>query len=186
MNLVWVLNELATRTNILAQTMLQLDERRRNQVHLALEQAIIEEKHHHDLAEVMATIDELAVSERVKDHMRQVYQLLAQAEASVHGYSVEETHFHEVGNAGSIRNVLGVCVAVEAFAPERIVATHVQTGEGTVICAHGELDIPAPATRALLQTGIPTCEYTFPGERCTPTSAALIAHFVDEFQERIF
>lgn len=181
MNLVWVLNEVATRTNILSQTMLQLDEKRRGQVYLALEQASIEEKHHHDLSEVLATIDSLVVSERVKEHMRQVYQILAQAEAQVHGCSIDETHFHEVGNAEAIRNVLAVCVAVEAFAPAHIIATPVQTGEGTVICAHGELAIPAPATAAILDSGIPLCDFTFPGERCTPTSAALIAHFVDEY-----
>ena len=183
MDLIWVLSEVATRKNILNQTMLQLDEKRRGQVHLVLKQAVLADKQYHDLAEVIESIDGLAVSERIKNHMRQIYQILAQAEAQVHGCAVDKTHFHEVGNAEAIRNVLAVCAAVEAFAPAKIIATPVQTGEGTVVCAHGELPIPAPATAAILETGIPTCEFMLPGERCTPTSAALIAYFVNEYKE---
>ena len=77
--------------------------------------------------------------------------------------------------------VCAVCLAVEALAPERIAATPVQVGSGTVTCAHGELHIPAPATAAILDSGIPVCAERLDGERCTPTSAALIKHFVDEF-----
>ena len=64
---------------------------------------------------------------------------------------------------------------------DRIAATPVQVGSGTVTCAHGELPIPAPATAAILDSGIPVCAERLDGERCTPTSAALIKHFVDEF-----
>ena len=113
--------------------------------------------------------------------MRAVYRILAEAEASVHGCAVDETHFHEVGNGEAVRNVCAVCLAVEALAPERIAATPVQVGSGTVTCAHGELHIPAPATAAILAAGIPVCTERLDGERCTPTSAALIKHFVDEF-----
>ena len=137
--------------------------------------------HHHDLGEVNATIDALDASERAKDDMRAVYRILAEAEATAHGCAVEETHFHEVGNGEALRNVLAICLAVEALAPDRIAATPVQVGSGTVTCAHGELPIPAPATAAILDSGIPVCAERLDGERCTPTSAALIKHFVDEF-----
>ena len=61
-------------------------------------------------------------------------------------------------------------------------ATRVQTGEGTVVCAHGELPIPAPATKAILDQGIPTSAEFGEGELCTPTSAAVIKHFVERFE----
>ena len=101
--------------------------------------------------------------------------------ALVHGCTVEETHFHEVGNGEALRNVLAICLAVEALDPDEIAATRVQTGSGTVRCAHGELPIPAPATAAIIARGIPTCERKLEGERCTPTSAAVILHFVQRY-----
>ena len=94
---------------------------------------------------------------------------------------MEETHFHEVGNGEALRNVLAICLAVEALDPDEITATRVQTGSGTVRCAHGELPIPAPATAAIIARGIPTCERKLEGERCTPTSAAVILHFVQRY-----
>lgn len=171
----------ATRRSILADLRGRLDAGAQAALDAAVEAAGVPERHHHDLGEVLATIDALAVSDRVKDDMRAIYRILAEAEATAHGCAVEETHFHEVGNGEAVRNVVAVCLAVEALAPERITATPVQTGSGTVVCAHGELPIPAPATAAILATGIPTCEDLLEGERCTPTSAALIKHFVDEF-----
>ena len=176
--LVWNLEENATRLHLLAEALLQLPEERRAQVLEAAETAGVPDGHHHDLGEVNATIDALDASERAKDDMRAVYCILAEAEATAHGCTVEETHFHEVGNGEALRNVLAICLAVEALDPDEIAATRVQTGSGTVRCAHGELPIPAPATAAIIARGIPTCERKLEGERCTPTSAAVILHFV--------
>ena len=164
--LVWNLEENATRRHLLAEALLQLPEERRAQVLEAAE---------------AATIDALDASERAKDDMRAVYRILAEAEATAHGCAVEETHFHEVGNGEALRNVLAICLAVEALDPDEITATRVQTGSGTVRCAHGELPIPAPATAAIIARGIPTCERKLEGERCTPTSAAVILHFVQRY-----
>lgn len=179
--LVWNLEENATRRHLLAEVLLQLPEEQRALVQEAAAKAGVPDGHHHDLAAVNATIEGLDVSERVKDDMRAIYRILAEAEATAHGCSVEETHFHEVGNAEALRNVCAICLAVEAFDPDEIIATRVQTGEGTVHCAHGELSIPAPATAAIISRGIPTCNKKLPGERCTPTSAAVILYFVHRF-----
>ena len=179
--LVWNLEENATRRHLLAEALLQLPEERRAQVLEAAEAAGLHDGHHRDLGEVNATIDALDASERAKDDMRAVYRILAEAEATAHGCAVEETHFHEVGNGEALRNVLAICLAVEALDPDEITATRVQTGSGTVRCAHGELPIPAPATAAIIARGIPTCERKLDGERFTPTSAALILHFVQRY-----
>lgn len=177
----WDLTEDATRATLLEQARAALAPEERERVDAACDAAGVPDKHHHNLAEVLATIDGLAASDRVKDDMRSVYRILAEAEAAAHGCAVEETHFHEVGNGAGIANALRLCLAVEAVDPGEIVSTRVQTGAGTVTCAHGELPIPAPATAAILARGIPVCADALPGERCTPTSAALILHFVDRF-----
>ena len=140
-------------------------------------------RHHHDIGEVNASIDALDAPESVKADMRSVYDILAHAEAHVHGCELEHTHFHEVGEGARLQNTLAICLAIAALQPEAITATPVQTGSGTIECAHGLMDIPAPATAAILAQGIPTCANLFEGELCTPTSAAMIAHFVQGFTE---
>lgn len=179
--LVWNLDENATRRHLLAETLLQLPNERRERVRREADVVGIPEAHHHDLGEVNATIEALDASDRVKADMREIYRILAEAEATAHGCAVEETHFHEVGNGEALRNVVAICLAVEAFDPDEIVATKVQTGRGTVLCAHGELQIPAPATAAIIARGIPICQRKLEGERCTPTSAAVILHFVGRY-----
>ena len=138
--------------------------------------------HHHGIVEVRETIAKIAVSQSAKDHLSAVYEILAEAEAQVHGCPVDETHFHEVGNGEAILNALVICLAFTQLHPELVTATPVQTGSGQIECAHGLMDIPAPATAAILATGIPTCEEKLSGELCTPTSAAIIKHFVNEFR----
>lgn len=174
--------ETATRAHILNTLLEAMDSSERQRFEDVMSCATVPEKHHHTVGEVFETIDALSVPDQVKADMRAVYNLLAQAEAQVHGSSVERTHFHEVGNAQGIRNALNICVAFYVLAPCEVLATEVQPGEGEVECAHGVLSIPAPATAALLRS-IPLTQTRLPGERCTPTSAALIKHFVTSFEE---
>lgn len=171
----------ATRGYIYADLLDQLSEAERIQVRNRLEDMNIPHEHHHDLAAVEQRIDSLEASDRVKDDARSIYRILAEAEAQVHGCTLEQTHFHEVGKGEAIENVIGICLAIEALDPLLIQSSVVQTGRGKVECAHGILDIPAPATAAILSKGIPTCKDKLDGELCTPTSAAIIYHFVDEF-----
>ncbi|MDO4399435.1 MAG: DUF111 family protein [Coriobacteriia bacterium] len=176
------LHEDATRQGIRDQLYAQLTADAIAAIDASVASLAASDGHCHDVGEVYALIDEQPVSNRVKDDARAVYGILAQAEAQVHGCAVEHTHFHEVGNHEAVANVLSVCLAIEKLDPARIVATRVQTGHGKVQCAHGLLDIPAPATAAIIARGLPVCEDTREGEWCTPTSAALILHFVDSFE----
>lgn len=135
------------------------------------------------LADVNRAIDISVASSYAREQTRAVYQILAEAEGKVHGCAPEEAHFHEVGQGVTLRELLAIASAVEAASPERIVATPVQVGSGTVETEHGTLDVPAPATAAILEAySIPIAEPRLEGELCTPTSAALIAHFVTEFE----
>ena len=142
----------------------------------------VPDEHHHHLSDILSTIDNLAgVPDTVRNDMRAIYTVLAEAEAHVHGSEVDHTHFHEVGEGSHIQSVLEICLAIRSMGPDRITSTAVQVGSGQIQCAHGLTDVPAPATAAILARGIPIFEPRLDGERCTPTSAALIFHFVDEF-----
>lgn len=135
---------------------------------------------HRSLAEVCALIDGLALPGKVRDDARAVYTLIAQAEGRVHGREPGEVHFHELGALDAVADVTGVCLLMYELGVERVVASPLRLGYGTVKCAHGELPVPAPAT-ALLLEGVPAYAGDIEGELCTPTGAALVKYFADEF-----
>ena len=136
--------------------------------------------HHTDLNELTHRISHLNVSEAVRSDILAVYQSIADAESRVHGVSVEQIHFHEVGSLDALADVTGVCLLMELLAPEQVLASPVHVGSGQVRCAHGILPVPAPAT-ALLLEGIPIYGGSIRGELCTPTGAALLRRFVTRF-----
>lgn len=138
--------------------------------------------HHHGGAvrDIAALIDVLALPEPVKTDAKAVYALLAQAESRVHGCTVENIHFHELGTLDAVTDIVTCCLLLHELAPKRITASPVCTGFGTVRCAHGVLPVPAPSTAALLE-GIPVCAGEIEAELCTPTGAALLKHFVQDF-----
>lgn len=125
--------------------------------------------------------DHLTVNSRVKEHVRAVYQIIAEAESSVHGVPVEEIHFHEVGTMDAVADITVVSYLLDKLGECEITASPVHVGRGTVKCAHGILPVPAPAAALILQ-GIPTySRQEVEGELCTPTGAALLKHFVSSF-----
>lgn len=136
--------------------------------------------HHSQLSDMEKTIGDLDVSENVKNDAISIYNLIAEAESSVHGEPVRLVHFHEVGALDALTDIVGACMLMEILAPERVIASPVRTGYGSIRCSHGILPIPAPATERLLR-GIPAYAGEFEGEFCTPTGAAILKHFVDEF-----
>ena len=132
------------------------------------------------MRDITQVIDGLQASDFVKDNAKAVYQLIAKAESQVHGRTVEQIHFHEVGTLDAVADVAGFCLLVEMLGPEKIAASPVHVGSGHVHCAHGILPVPAPATALLLQ-GIPIYSGSVRGELCTPTGAALLKHFASVF-----
>ena len=136
--------------------------------------------HHSSLRDIHAIIDSLDLPEGVKADARAVYMKIAEAESKVHGHPVEQIHFHEVGAMDAVADVVGVCVLMHEIAPERVVVSPVHVGCGQVRCAHGVLPVPTPAT-ALLLHGVPVYGGAIQGELCTPTGAALLAHFAGDF-----
>lgn len=135
---------------------------------------------HSTLASIDHMISHLNLSQWAAEQARQVYRLIAGAESKVHGVSVEQIHFHEVGSMDALADVAAVCYLMEKLSPDRVEASPVHVGSGRVSCAHGILPVPAPATAELLK-GIPIYGGSITGELCTPTGAALLRQFVASF-----
>jgi len=138
--------------------------------------------HHSSMADIEALISELDFSERVKSHAKAVYELIAEAESSVHGKPVGEIHFHEVGTMDAVADVVACCYLLEVLEVERVIASPVHVGSGQVRCAHGILPVPAPATAYILRD-VPIYGGEIRGELCTPTGAALLKHFAYDFDQ---
>lgn len=137
-------------------------------------------ENHASLTEVREFISGLELSREVIEDALAVYDRLAEAEAKVHGCPLENIHFHEIGTLDAMADVVSACYLMHELKAEKIYASPVHVGSGTVRCAHGELPVPAPATQELLK-GIPIYGGEIRGELCTPTGAALLKYFVTEF-----
>ena len=131
--------------------------------------------HHHEhrnLKAVMEIIDGSILSQSIKDKAREVFTAIAVAEAKVHGKTVEEVHFHEVGAIDTIIDIVGCLLGLEYLGIEKVYVSKITTGHGFVKCAHGLMPVPAPATAELLQ-GLPQEKGRVAKELTTPTGAAL-------------
>ncbi len=135
---------------------------------------------HRPWRDVRALIDSAALPDPVRERAVRVFERLAQAEASVHGFAVDDVHFHEVGATDSIADVIGVCLGLELLGIRHLVVTPVAVGSGIVQTRHGTLPVPAPAT-ALILRGVPVEPGPAAGELTTPTGAALVAALADGF-----
>ena len=143
-----------------------------------------EHHHHHThMSDIENIIGGLNISDKVKSDALAVYGLIAEAESKAHGKPITDIHFHEVGTMDAVADIVGVCVLLEQIAPAKIVVSPLATGFGSVICAHGILPVPAPATASIIE-GIPTYSGDVEGELLTPTGAALLKHFADSFGTR--
>jgi len=135
---------------------------------------------HRRLEEILELIRSSALSEGVRGRAEEVFLRLAQAEARAHGCSVEEVVFHEVGVVDSIVDIVGACVGFELLGIERFLASPVHLGRGFLGCAHGRYPVPVPATAELLK-GARVYTSEIEGELVTPTGAALLATFCEDF-----
>ena len=140
------------------------------------------EGRHRPLNEILSLIASAGLPGHSAERAQAVFARLGEAEAKVHGVDVQEVHFHEVGAADSITDIVGAAVALELMGIGRIVCSPIPTGSGTVATAHGTLPVPAPATAELLTgartAGGPpefTCEVT------TPTGAAVMVALAESF-----
>ena len=136
--------------------------------------------HHASFKTIQALIEGAGLSSKVSDHALAIFKLIAIAEGKIHNQAIEKVHFHEVGAADSLLDILGVCLALEQLQPDLILASPVELGHGSLTCQHGVYPVPAPAALEILK-GVPVRGGSQAHELTTPTGAAIIKHFVTEF-----
>jgi uncharacterized protein (TIGR00299 family) protein len=131
---------------------------------------------------IRVLIGEAPLAPGVRTRALAAFGALAEAEARVHGTAVDDVHFHEVGALDAIADVVGACAGLDALGLDRLVASPVATGGGTVSTAHGVLPVPAPAVLELLaRAEAPAFGGPYEVELCTPTGAALVTTAVDGY-----
>lgn len=131
---------------------------------------------HRHLGDISNLIENSGLSERIKQTSMLIFQKLAEAEARVHGTSIAEVHFHEVGAVDSILDIVGAAVGLEYFNIQAVNSSALPLGAGQVKTQHGLLPLPAPATLELLRSAnAPVRSTKATVELVTPTGAAILS-----------
>jgi len=144
---------------------------------------IEEHQHHHEhrgFTEIAALITSSGLAETVKHRAVSVFRRLGEAEAKIHGVPLEQIHFHEIGAVDSIVDIVGTCLALDLLGITAMHASPLPCGSGFIETAHGRFPVPAPATLELLR-GVPIIAAAVSAELVTPTGAALLAEFCDQY-----
>jgi uncharacterized protein (TIGR00299 family) protein len=132
--------------------------------------------HHRHLADIRSLIESSGLSDAVRQTSLKIFQKLAEAEAKVHGSSIEEVHFHEVGSVDSILDIVGVTIGLEFFNIQSVFSSALPLGTGQINTQHGLLPLPAPATLELMRLAqAPVVASKATVELVTPTGAAILA-----------
>src|SRR5688572_19190030 len=134
----------------------------------------------HHLKHIFAAIERSALSANGKAKASQMFRRLGEAEAAIHGTTLEKVHLHEVGALDSIIDIVGAVFAIEWFKADRIVVSPINVGGGMVKSAHGVFPVPAPATVALLKNA-PVYSSGIQAELLTPTGALILTEYASEF-----
>jgi len=135
---------------------------------------------HRGLSDVIEILDAGDLPGPAAGWAKAVFRRLAEAEATVHGTTPEEIHFHEVGAVDAIVDIAGVATALALLEMDRLACSPLPMGSGYVHAAHGRLPVPAPAVVELVR-GCPTAECGEGGERTTPTGAAILVTLAEAF-----
>lgn len=138
---------------------------------------------HRHLADILEVIHRGQITANAKALAQRIFRRLAEAEAKVHGTSIDQVHFHEVGALDSIADIVGSAIGLDFLAAERITSRAVPPGQGTIKAAHGIMPVPAPATTELLR-GVPLATTPVKGELTTPTGAAILTSVVQEWTDQ--
>jgi uncharacterized protein (TIGR00299 family) protein len=139
-----------------------------------------EHPHGRGLAEIRKIISQAAITDSAKNTAIAIFGKLGQAEAKIHNVPIEEIHFHEVGAADALVDMVCAAVGADALAVDEIICSPLNVGGGTVACSHGTFPVPAPATVELLK-GAPVYSSGLQAELVTPTGAAIVATLAKRF-----
>lgn len=146
---------------------------------------ITKEQHcHRNLIDVYDIIDNSRLNNNIKERAKEIFMIVAKAEAKVHGTTIDKIHFHEVGAIDSIVDIVGSCILLDLLNIDKVYSTSVPLGSGFIQCAHGVIPAAAPATVEILKN-IPVKFNHVKGECTTPTGAAIIKIICDEFVDEL-
>ena len=135
---------------------------------------------HRSLTTILGVLEKSKLAAAVSERASAIFRRLAEAEAAVHDVPIEKIHFHEVGAADAIVDIVGACLGFSALGIERFACSALNVGGVTAKMAHGVLPVPAPATARLL-LGKPTYSNGVQKELVTPTGAAIVATLCQTF-----
>ncbi|HEX3877459.1 MAG TPA: nickel pincer cofactor biosynthesis protein LarC [Bryobacteraceae bacterium] len=139
-----------------------------------------ETKSHRHLSHIVKMIEAADIGEAAKRNAIAIFQRLGEAEAKTHQVPIEKVHFHEVGAADSIADIVGAAVAFDSLDVGEVYCSAVNVGSGTVDTQHGVLPVPAPATARLLENA-PVYSRGPMMELTTPTGAAIAVTLAKSF-----
>jgi uncharacterized protein (TIGR00299 family) protein len=133
------------------------------------------------LRDIASLLRRSSLPQAAKTRALHGFELLAEAEARVHGTSKSEVHFHEVGAADAVVDIASACFLFELVGAKETYASPLPGGSGEALSAHGRLPVPGPATLELLK-GAAWRFGEGEGELVTPTGAALLRAFEASFE----
>lgn len=139
-----------------------------------------DESHSKSLPEILQLIDSSSLSSLTKERASLAFRRLGEAEATAHGSTPDNVHFHEVGAVDAIVDIVGVMVAFELLGIQRFLCSPINVGGGTVAFSHGVYPVPGPATLELLR-GVPIYSGAVLKELVTPTGAAILSTVVESY-----
>ncbi len=134
---------------------------------------VTEQKKHRHLKDIIAIIESGDLSESTREKSKNICRRISEAESTIHQIPLEKIHFHEVGAADSIIDIIGSVWGLEQLGIEACYCSEICLGSGSVECEHGTIPVPAPATLELVK-GFPVTKKEIGAELTTPTGAALV------------
>lgn len=141
-----------------------------------------DKQHHRNLSDIRKIIDDSGITAEAKCNAIEIFNTLAEAEGKIHGKAPNKIHFHEVGAVDSIVDIVTACIAIDALKIEKVICSRLSVGGGTIKIAHGTMPAPAPATVEILRlAGAPIQGGPVSAELLTPTAAAILTHFADDY-----
>lgn len=138
---------------------------------------------HRTFKSIEAIINASTLAQSIKERSLKMFWTVALAEGKIHGKAPDEVGFHEVGAIDSIVDIVGASICLDALHVKKIIASKIELGGGFVMCAHGTLPVPAPATVEILQN-VPVSLNRVPFETTTPTGAAILKVNVDVYEAK--